>query len=300
MNPDDPTAGTAGPGPENLADLRLTQTQKEILEALCRPHAGGNRWATPATNQEIASKVYLSVDAVKAHLRVLYRKFGVEPLPHNQKRARLVELVFENNVLDLPVAEEAPSGETPLPSATSPEPAVPPPNGPARRSLLIAGGLVGIAGVVVLLLVTGVLGGSDSDSGAEPTPLGEYRAEVNRFCGFAVPFDPPAVSQPAGDRANGYFQALNSVDDRISQLPAPAGDQPALDQFITGLRSATEINDSAAREPPTGRAAETAVANLTIASGQVQAGAIGFGLGSDCKAIAGVIVQSADSLLLPR
>ena len=102
MNPDDPTAGTAGPGPENLADLRLTQTQKEILEALCRPQTDGNRWATPATNQEIASKVYLSVDAVKAHLRVLYRKFGVEPLPHNQKRARLVELVFEGNVLELP------------------------------------------------------------------------------------------------------------------------------------------------------------------------------------------------------
>ena len=114
---DRPTAGTAGPGPENLADLRLTQTQKEILEALCRPQTEGNRWATPATNQEIASKVYLSVDAVKAHLRVLYRKFGVEPLPHNQKRARLVELVFEGNVLELPATEESPSTETPVPPA---------------------------------------------------------------------------------------------------------------------------------------------------------------------------------------
>ena len=131
MNPDDPTAGTAGPGPENLADLRLTQTQKEILEALCRPQTDGNRWATPATNQEIASKVYLSVDAVKAHLRVLYRKFGVEPLPHNQKRARLVELVFEGNVLELPATEEPPSTETP--GAARPAPPEPG-SAPAERA----------------------------------------------------------------------------------------------------------------------------------------------------------------------
>ena len=121
---------------------------------------------------------------------------------------------------------------------------------------------------------------------SEPTPLGEYRAEVNSFCGFAVSFSPPALTLPVDVRANEYYKALSSVEDRISKLPPPAGDQPALAQFTTGLRSATEINDSAAREPPTGRAAETRVANLTIASGQVQAGSIGFGLGADCKAIA--------------
>ncbi|MFN8160740.1 MAG: hypothetical protein U0R52_06820 [Solirubrobacterales bacterium] len=77
------------------APVRLTETQRQILEVLCRPRVGGNRYATPSTNQEIASEVFLSVDAVKAHLRVLYRKFGVDPLPHNQKRAKLVELVME-------------------------------------------------------------------------------------------------------------------------------------------------------------------------------------------------------------
>ena len=303
MNPDDPTAGTAGPGPENLADLRLTQTQKEILEALCRPQMDGNRWATPATNQEIASKVFLSVDAVKAHLRVLYRKFGVEPLPHNQKRARLVELVFEGNVLDLPATEEPASTETPLPppaasdsSAAEPTPAVPPPDRPARRSLLIAGGLVGIAAVIVLLLATGVLGGSGSDSADEPTPLAEYRAEVNRFCGFAVPFDPPSPSLPVDRRANEYYEALSSVANRIGELPPPAGEHPGLGRFLAGLNSATEINDSVALDPPTGRDAERDFANLTIASGQVQVGAIGFGLGPGCKAIATVIVGSADSI----
>ena len=150
--------------------------------------------------------------------------------------------------------------------------------------------------MIVLLFATGVLGGSDSDPGDEPTPLGEYRAEVNRFCGFAVPFNPPSPALPVDVRANEYYKALSSVEDRINNLAPPAGDQPALGQFTTGLHSATEINDSITLDPPTGRAAERDVANLTIASGKVQVGSIGFGLGADCKAIATVIVQSADSL----
>src|ERR671934_155109 len=31
----------------------------------------------------------LSIDAVKTHLRALYRRFGIEQMPQNQKRARL-------------------------------------------------------------------------------------------------------------------------------------------------------------------------------------------------------------------
>jgi DNA-binding CsgD family transcriptional regulator len=46
-------------------------------------------FATPATNKEIAEEVFLSVDAVKAHLRSLFERFGLENLPQNQKRARL-------------------------------------------------------------------------------------------------------------------------------------------------------------------------------------------------------------------
>jgi hypothetical protein len=33
--------------------------------------------------------VFLGVDAVKSHLRALYRQFGVSDLPQNQKRAQL-------------------------------------------------------------------------------------------------------------------------------------------------------------------------------------------------------------------
>jgi hypothetical protein len=41
----------------------------------------------------------LSVDAVKTHLRVLFAKFGVERLPQNQKRIRLVERAFYGGVV---------------------------------------------------------------------------------------------------------------------------------------------------------------------------------------------------------
>lgn len=74
--------------PESPATILLTPTQRKILVALCRP-VRDSAFATPATNREIAAEVFLSVDAVKAHLRSLFERFGLEALPQNQKRARL-------------------------------------------------------------------------------------------------------------------------------------------------------------------------------------------------------------------
>jgi pSer/pThr/pTyr-binding forkhead associated (FHA) protein len=85
--------------------LRLTDMQKSVLVSLCRPLRAGTAFATPATNQQIASEVYLSIDAVKMHLRNLFAKFDLTELPQNQKRARLAEaamrlgLVTERDLL---------------------------------------------------------------------------------------------------------------------------------------------------------------------------------------------------------
>src|SRR4029077_10817983 len=57
--------------------LRLTDSQRRVLVALCRPFRGGSSFATPATNQEIASEVFLSVEAVKTHLRALFAKVRI-------------------------------------------------------------------------------------------------------------------------------------------------------------------------------------------------------------------------------
>lgn len=73
----------------------LTATQRKILIALCRPYKAGGGFTTPASNNEVAGEVFLSVDAVKTHLRTLFQRFEIGDLPQNQKRARLVECAFQ-------------------------------------------------------------------------------------------------------------------------------------------------------------------------------------------------------------
>ena len=77
----------------------LSPTQRQVITALCRPYISGTPYATPATNQQIASEIYLSIDSVKNHLRTLFGKFGVDDLPQNQERARLVDLAFRSGLV---------------------------------------------------------------------------------------------------------------------------------------------------------------------------------------------------------
>jgi pSer/pThr/pTyr-binding forkhead associated (FHA) protein len=98
----DPAASEAGETaspPDAPAVERLTESQRKILIALCRPFRDGGQYATPATNQQIADEVYLSVDAVKGHLRTLFERFDVGDLPQNQKRVRLVELTLRSGLI---------------------------------------------------------------------------------------------------------------------------------------------------------------------------------------------------------
>ncbi|MEA2151142.1 MAG: hypothetical protein QOD69_2972 [Solirubrobacteraceae bacterium] len=76
----------------------LSATQRSVLAALCRPYKD-TELATPATNQQIADELYLSVDAVKAHLRTLFGYFGVEHLPQNQKRSYLAMRALQDGVV---------------------------------------------------------------------------------------------------------------------------------------------------------------------------------------------------------
>ena len=75
--------------PDALGPADLSDQQRKVLTALCRPLMDGAPGATPATNQEIADELFLSVDAVKLHLRALFDKFGVAELPQNKKRVAL-------------------------------------------------------------------------------------------------------------------------------------------------------------------------------------------------------------------
>ena len=70
---------------------QLSDTQRRVLVALCRPYGGSLHLASPASNQQISEELYLSLDAVKSNLRTMYQLFGVARLPQNQKRAQLAE-----------------------------------------------------------------------------------------------------------------------------------------------------------------------------------------------------------------
>jgi hypothetical protein len=87
---------TAGEAP---AVGELTDTQRRVLIALCRPYRDGASFATPTSNQQIAQEVFLSVDAVKMHLRRLFASFELSEMPQNEKRARLAECVLQFGVI---------------------------------------------------------------------------------------------------------------------------------------------------------------------------------------------------------
>jgi hypothetical protein len=84
---------------ETLVAASLSDTQRRVLIVLCRPFRDAAAHATPATNQQIADELFLSVQAVKAHLRVLFEKFGVEDLPQNSKRAALVARAMQSGLI---------------------------------------------------------------------------------------------------------------------------------------------------------------------------------------------------------
>jgi pSer/pThr/pTyr-binding forkhead associated (FHA) protein len=84
---------------EMLDRASLSDAQRRVLVALCRPFKDTAGYVTPATNAQIADELFLSVDAVKTHMRSLFAKFGVEDLPQNQKRVRLVELALKSGIV---------------------------------------------------------------------------------------------------------------------------------------------------------------------------------------------------------
>ena len=70
------TAAIAQPPP-------LTQRERDVLVALCRPLLTGDAFTEPAATRAIAAELVVSEAAVKQHLSRLYVKFDVE---HDERR----------------------------------------------------------------------------------------------------------------------------------------------------------------------------------------------------------------------
>jgi DNA-binding NarL/FixJ family response regulator len=91
----DPTlVGLSAPAPPALSPI-----QRRVLQALARPCREVDILNAPASNLQIALELGYSVDAVKAHLRVLFHKFGIEHLRQNEKRLKLVDEAFRTRAI---------------------------------------------------------------------------------------------------------------------------------------------------------------------------------------------------------
>ncbi len=95
--------GTAAPSTVAAASnqpVRLTDAERRVLVALCRPLADdGVAGLVPATNREIADALHLSVDGVKTHVRSLFTKLGVGDLPQYRKRTELARVALEQGIV---------------------------------------------------------------------------------------------------------------------------------------------------------------------------------------------------------
>jgi pSer/pThr/pTyr-binding forkhead associated (FHA) protein len=75
-----------------MAFTAVSDAQRRVLVALCRPFSEGD---------QIAEELFLTVPAVKTHLRALFGRFGIEDLGQNEKRLRLAELAFQAGLVSV-------------------------------------------------------------------------------------------------------------------------------------------------------------------------------------------------------
>jgi len=95
----DPGTGAeeTAPAAGDAAETTVTAAQRRVLVALCRPlgEAGG----APPANAEIATELALSVEAVRTHMKALFKLFEVPDLPQNRKRAELARRALAAGVI---------------------------------------------------------------------------------------------------------------------------------------------------------------------------------------------------------
>src|SRR3954469_25517673 len=74
----------------------LTAAPRRVLVALCSRSEG------PASNEEIAAELHLSIDTVKSHMRALFDAFRLGAAPPYRKRFELVRLAVDAGLVPPP------------------------------------------------------------------------------------------------------------------------------------------------------------------------------------------------------
>jgi hypothetical protein len=83
-------AGETVRGAGAAAVAGVTPSQQRVLVALCRPLLDTSEvGATAPSNAELAAALGVSTEAVRSHMKTLFKVFEVPDLPQNRKRAEL-------------------------------------------------------------------------------------------------------------------------------------------------------------------------------------------------------------------
>jgi hypothetical protein len=78
----------------------ITPGQRRVLVALCRPLLDASQpGATPPSNSELAGALGVSTEAIRTHLKTLFKVFELPDLPQNRKRAELARRALASGVV---------------------------------------------------------------------------------------------------------------------------------------------------------------------------------------------------------
>ncbi len=77
----------------------VTAAQRRVLVALCRPLLDDDGPGSPPSNAEIAAELAVSVEAVRTHMKTLFKLFEIPDLPQNRKRAELARRALAAGII---------------------------------------------------------------------------------------------------------------------------------------------------------------------------------------------------------
>ena len=77
----------------------LSDSMYRVLLTLAGPNRESREAVPTATDDEIANQLFLNVDTVRAHLQILFERFGVATLPADQRRDALVAMARARGLL---------------------------------------------------------------------------------------------------------------------------------------------------------------------------------------------------------
>ena len=80
------------------APIPVTEAQKRVLVALCRPVLQGDS-SVPAPTAQIAEELVVSSETVKSHLHELFSRFGLGDAEPREKRHMLVDKAIQSGTV---------------------------------------------------------------------------------------------------------------------------------------------------------------------------------------------------------